>query len=304
MKFRFEFLAWVILVAIGMNALLSTPVFAGINCAKNLSPTEVIICKDPWLQKLDRRMNVAYDKAIEVALDKQAFIRDQQQWLRETRDRCGDSNCINLAYLPRIERLKFSYELNKDLHLAITQGINESDISRQESKEICTNLAKMAADGRIGNLFIHGFEQGNLDSQNIEDGWVFTDEDRNAIRARKSLFVYGEDVKVIYKLKLTKNGAPVRFATFYNWGAEQPLWRIFNLSIVSNPEDKDNGIDEVVGLGVDETMWARELDRPIFFHGRYFIFSTSDVASMVSWIRPNGRIRPLCFWEKGGKIVP
>lgn len=292
------------LVAISTGVLTLTPAIAAINCTGNLSATEAIICKDSWLQELDQRLNMAYSKAIKVAIDKQALIRDQRKWLHETRDRCVERNCINLAYLPRIERLETSYKVNKDLHLAIAQGINESNLSSQESKTTCAKLSKLADDGHITSLIVHGHEQGNLDSQNVEEGWFFTNDDKKALRARKSLFVYGEDVKTIYKLKLTKNGAPVRFARFYQSGAEQSSWRIFNLSIILNPEDQDNGIDKVAGLDVDDTRWAEGLDSPIFYNGRYFIFSTSDVASMISWVRPNGRIRPLCFWDKEGTRLP
>ena len=181
--------------------------WAAIICTANLTPSEAIICKDSWLQELDERLNKAYSKAIKVALDKQAFIREQKEWLRNTRDRCGDSTCINLAYLPRIKKLETSYELNKDLHFAITQGINESDLTSQESQEVCNSLAKLAADGRISELAINGHKQEPIDSLDVDDGWNFTDEDRKKLNARKSLFLYGTgSADVIYKLKLTKNG--------------------------------------------------------------------------------------------------
>jgi uncharacterized protein len=306
MKSGLGMLAWarrLILVAMCTGALASPPVFAAINCAGNLSPTEAIICKGPWLKELDQRLNKAYGKAIKVTLDKQTFIHDQQQWLRETRDRCGDSNCINLAYLSRIQRLETSYALNNDLHLAITQGIKESDLSDQEAKEVCASFAQLAVDGHINELAIHGHKQETLDTLNVEDGWVFTKEDRGKLNSRKNLFLYGTGgAEVIYKLKLTRNGEPVRFASIYSWGAEASSWRVFNLSIILNPEDKDNGIDDVAGMDVDDMRWAYYGggDKPIFYHGRDFLLSSSDLASMISWVRPNGRIRPLCLWDKDG----
>jgi uncharacterized protein len=304
MKSKFEAFASfhrIILVALLLIGFsISLPTIAAINCSGNLSPTETIICKDPWLIELDGRLNKAYGKAIKVALNKQAFIRDQQEWLQQTRDRCIDSNCINLAYLSRITSLETSYELNKDLHLAITQGINESDLSSQESQEVCDSLAKLAANGRIDKLAIHGHKQETLDSLNVEEGWVFTNEDKKKLNARKSLFLYGTgSAEVIYKLKLTKNGDPVRFASFYSWGAEASSWNVFNLSIILDPEDEDNGIDEVDGMDVDDIRWAYYGggDKPLFYRGRYFLFTSSKLKSMISWVKPNGRIRPLCLWD-------
>jgi uncharacterized protein len=284
------------------GALLAPlPTIAAISCSGSLSPAEAIICKDSWLQELDNKLNEAYSKAIKVTLNKQAFIRDQREWLHQIRDRCSDSNCINLAYLPRIEKLETSYDLNKDLHLAISQGINENDLSSKESQAICDSLAKLAADGRIDELAIHGYKQKVLDSLGIEDGWIFTNEDRKKLNARKSLFVYGTgSADVIYKLKLTRNGDPVRFASFYSWGAEASSWQVFNLSIILNPDDEDNGIDKVEGMDVDDIRWAYYGggDKPIFYRGRYFLYTSSNLASMISWVRPNGRTRPLCLWNK------
>lgn len=283
-----------------------SPSWAAINCAENLTPSEAIICKDSWLQELDERLNKAYSKAIKVALDKQAFIRDQKEWLRNTRDRCGDVNCMNLAYLPRIEKLETYYELNKDLHFAITQGINESDLTSQESQEVCNSLAKLAADGRIDELAIKGHKQEPIDSLDVNDGWNYTSEDRKKLNARKSLFLYGTgSADVIYKLKLTRNGDPVRFASFYSWGAEASSWNVFNLSIILNPDDEDNGIDKVDSMDVDDIRWAYYGggDKPIFYRGRYFLYTSSNLASMVSWVRPNGRTRPLCLWDKEVKKI-
>lgn len=278
-----------------------TTVHASMNCAGKLSPSEEIICKDPWLQELDDRLNKAYSRAIKVAHNKQAFIHDQQEWLRTTRDRCTDYNCLNLAYLPRIEKLITSYELNKDLYLAKTQGIDESNLSDQEGKDVCASLAKFAGNGHINELAIQGRTQETLEApNNVEDGWLFTQDDENKIQARKSLFLHGGSVTVIYKLLLRNNGEPVRFASFYSWGAEQSSSQVFNLSIIEDPDNEDNGIDVVAGMDVDDTRWAHYggTDKPIFYHGRYYLFTESDLASMVSWVRPDGRTRPICFWYR------
>jgi uncharacterized protein len=80
--------------------LLSTSAYAqAFNCGRSRSATEVIICQDGELSRLDNRLNRIYSRA-------NVSVREQRRWLA-SRNSCGvNRGCIRRHYVRRIEELR------------------------------------------------------------------------------------------------------------------------------------------------------------------------------------------------------
>jgi uncharacterized protein len=78
---------------------------AGFDCAKAASGVEKAICADPALSDLDDVLARYYQGARFVLRENaECLVPDQREWLRK-RDACGDSACLNTAYLERLGEL-------------------------------------------------------------------------------------------------------------------------------------------------------------------------------------------------------
>ncbi len=72
------------------------------NCAKVISPVEKIVCADPALASLDRRLLVRYKRGLEASADLEALKASQRRWLNAIRNGCTTAPCIKKAYERRI----------------------------------------------------------------------------------------------------------------------------------------------------------------------------------------------------------
>lgn len=102
---------------IGLAAGLACVVFASaahaqsFNCNYAKKPDEVLICQSPELSSLDERMSSLYFNVRNQlhGAARSAVERDQSAWLR-SRTRCGRSfDCVEQAYLTRIDQLRYDY---------------------------------------------------------------------------------------------------------------------------------------------------------------------------------------------------
>lgn len=94
------FLSWLALYSIGHAA--------SFDCGKASSKIEKFICESPNLSALDEGLDKAYKLAQSNSNheDVQLLIKDQRQWLKSTRNSCGDEACLAQAYSSRIEAIK------------------------------------------------------------------------------------------------------------------------------------------------------------------------------------------------------
>lgn len=89
---------------------------ASFDCNKAATPVEKLICADPVLSDLDKKLAEAYQRVLDAATDKNSVRRQQHNWLTEQRDVCeknfgGDGGvgdgaiCVLVAYEKRLTEL-------------------------------------------------------------------------------------------------------------------------------------------------------------------------------------------------------
>lgn len=84
-------------------AIPSITLAAGFNCEKALTPVEKMICADDSLSTLDRSLTALYGSVRKNSPD---LVHEQKIWLREKRNTCLTTACLNTAYQERIGALK------------------------------------------------------------------------------------------------------------------------------------------------------------------------------------------------------
>jgi uncharacterized protein len=75
---------------------------ASFDCGKASSEVEKLICADQGLSALDDSLSKAYREVLRSVPDLANLKREQVKWLREVRNRCTDSPCLEKAYRSRI----------------------------------------------------------------------------------------------------------------------------------------------------------------------------------------------------------
>lgn len=82
------------------------PIRASFACSKARSTVEQAICASPTLAGYDRSVAAAYRRALDVARDAAAAVKQAQiKWLR-SRDACGaNAECLGQAMRERVEQL-------------------------------------------------------------------------------------------------------------------------------------------------------------------------------------------------------
>jgi uncharacterized protein len=94
--------------AAAFAALLATvPAGAAINCSKpNKSGVEWLICSNDRVAAADQLMSAAFRDAFRRAPDKDALIKEQEDWRRNVRDACNDVPCLLRAFQQRTSELE------------------------------------------------------------------------------------------------------------------------------------------------------------------------------------------------------
>ncbi len=86
--------------------LLSMPSHAaGFDCAKAASVTEKAICSDSKLSKLDGDLAVAWNTALDLAIDSAPMKSSQLQWLKRRNSCGGNTACLTASYDERLAAL-------------------------------------------------------------------------------------------------------------------------------------------------------------------------------------------------------
>jgi uncharacterized protein len=250
---------------------------------------EAEICAEPRLQRLDQALNEVYFLVRQSISDKSGLRSAQVRWLRQVRDKCESQECLTRVYGERLIEIR-------ELHVA-AQKPSETHLSNAEAKERCTSLAAIADSGRLTDLAIPGHEPWQSDENSAAAGWTVSPDEKAQLEARES-GSFGEP-SAVYKLRLTANDHPTRFGNF-STGGTCASGEVFNIQYLLESKGDDVGVDEVNDPN-NEVRWAYwgGGDYPIFYRGHYFMI-TADYANqnrvnMISWIKPDGRRRPLCL---------
>lgn len=265
--------------------LAVSEVQAGDRCVGTQSNwAETEICADRYLKSLDEALNNAYSLVRQSISDKSGLRNTQLKWLRQTRDGCKSNECLGHVYRNRLTELS---EL-----LASAVRPSEKPLSNTEAEETCTALAALADNGNLAGLAIPGKDQWDLDEKSTSAGWSISQDEKAKLRS------FDHPITV-YKLRLTAKGSPTRFASFFT-GGSCASYEVSNISNLLGTKGGDAGADAV--SDPDEIIrWAYwgGGDYPILYRNRYFMI-TSDLSNpnrvrMISWIKPDGRTRPLCL---------
>lgn len=88
-------------------SVVAIPGFAAsFSCEKASAAVEKLICSDAALSKLDEQLSDRYKKELEISDDSPGFKAQQLEWLKKTRNVCGDVACLMAASEKRISDLE------------------------------------------------------------------------------------------------------------------------------------------------------------------------------------------------------
>jgi uncharacterized protein len=76
------------------------------NCRYARSVSERLVCDDPRLAALDRRLNAAYEDAIAAGVSRRRLRAEQDNWLLTREHAAPDPDAVEDAYRRRIEELR------------------------------------------------------------------------------------------------------------------------------------------------------------------------------------------------------
>lgn len=259
------------------------------NCDGMASWRESELCRSPWLAEDELKIDNLYRKALVAAPDKDVLRNEQQHWL-ESRDACRDDLCLNAAYRERtadlVERLARSVE------------VTGSELTVEESRRVCQNLAAMASDGTLEHLAVPAAVD-SIFFDRKRRWWDVTKQEKESLKAK---FL---EAREIYLLRLVPGAEPVRFASF-NTGGTCRSSEIMNIHEAANSEDLGRSDKEETDDTLSGVHWAAE-EYPIVYDKRTYLvaadISDPNIINMVSWIRPEGFVQPLCRLERGSLRV-
>lgn len=276
-----------------LSALLLVPLIAQgqIQCGAVLAPVEKMICGDYTLRSMDEQLGKTYGLLRGSAANQGELAGEQRQWLVSVRDRCTSTECLANAYGRRTQdlysRLLAQIEVHGDM------------LSNAEAKNACVELAALADDKRLSKLALWGRQPRQFEPAREQDEWTVSDAEAAKLEARSRY--HNNEPWIVHRLRLKSGAEPVRFASFWTGGSCSGS-TLLNLSHVINLSGEDDGIDEVPDPD-DELRWTRSggRDYPIVHRGRNFVVTHADADAntvrLISWIKPNGRIRPICLLD-------
>jgi uncharacterized protein len=92
------------LLAIGLPWAL--PVAAVTDCSKAKTNIDRLLCSNDKLAVADQLMASAFRDAFYRAQDRDALIKEQEEWRKNIRDACNDVPCLLDAYRRRASELE------------------------------------------------------------------------------------------------------------------------------------------------------------------------------------------------------
>jgi uncharacterized protein len=100
---------------------------ASFHCGKNASTSEKLVCGDPQLSSLDDKLAAAYQRAKDVAPDKQSIEDARVQQWQWRQHNCHDKTCVANWYERRISELDADFSEGKTAQKAAF----EANLTRQ-----------------------------------------------------------------------------------------------------------------------------------------------------------------------------
>ena len=178
--------------------------------------------------------------------------------------------------------------LAKDARNAKPESISDQPLTEKYAAEACTSIASLADQGRLSGLAIAGERYFN--------GWLSGGESEHL--AQNADFEV-DKIETVYMVRTNKRTGQVRFAKV-STGGTCASEQVFNIDYLLKSNSRNMGID-AVDDSQDKIRWTYwgGGDYPIHYRDRNFVVTAnlrdSNEIRMLSWIKPDGRIRPLCL---------
>ena len=88
---------------------------ASFDCNKATTETEIAICNDPELSKLDELLGISFQKLLaKFPLNSDVILIEQKQWINSQTKCLGDLNCLNWLYSNWFS--EFSFNMSSNYH--------------------------------------------------------------------------------------------------------------------------------------------------------------------------------------------
>lgn len=248
-----------------------------------LSPVEKMVCEHSGVRALDKALNKAYQHLIDTSPTPSRHKLTQRHWLSSVRNTCRESDCLRRVYSDRLIRLLEEGALSRE--------VNASKMDNTEIGDICNGVAELARTRKLYKALTPGLPL-NLEVQPevSSDKWALGEE-----REKVIFESWGPPYK-IFNIKLGERKELTTFA-FISTGGTCPSSEIFNVAAVSDPQTEDYGRDDVGER--DQELSTMGTYQSLAVYERRNIVVTGNLRRPegVSWIKPDGRIRPLCVLE-------
>lgn len=161
MKIKISFLCGVFFALI--SASMHTQA-ASFDCTKASTKIEKLICGNNELSKLDEALSRIYQQALDrsiqaldPSIDRQQVIKEQREWLKNTRNICGDVECLKDAYKKRIDSINIEQETFLHVQCTSSTGVMLiENILSSDSLPVTPTSEELSSDDRA-NLLKLGF---------------------------------------------------------------------------------------------------------------------------------------------------
>jgi len=95
---------------------------ASFDCNRATTLVEKLVCADQGLSELDETLSGIYRKVLRSTPDPEGLKREQAKWLREVRDLCRDSTCLEKECRNRLAVLEQPLEAPAELKRLLSAG--------------------------------------------------------------------------------------------------------------------------------------------------------------------------------------
>lgn len=238
-------------------------------CAEaiTLSEVEKLICESNKLKSLDWDLNARFESVMFFSMNNAKLRAGQRNWLVRERNKCRSAPCLEQAYLTRIGTLQ-----QEIARLTVPSGVR---VDRSNVEKVCQEIVALADRKVLENYSIPA-----------------------TLRADKTV-----SASESFALSLVKGKPMVRFSSVSTggtcWSSELRNDSLEEAGKITFAQVDDPG---------DELRWSwwGAGDYPAYINGRFFAITSGDDPNhlrLISWIRPDGYIQPLCSVEQSFERV-
>jgi uncharacterized protein YecT (DUF1311 family) len=233
------------------------------------------------IDRLDRKLNLAYREAISFSRNRASLRKQQVRWLKDVRDQTNTLAVAETAFVARV------LELQEISIRAI--GRRETMMTGVEQREICESVAREASNDTLPDRL--------LDARQVREASPGA-TDLAVARELRSRSVQNDR---LFSLAV-REGQMFPFETV-DAGGTCSSSHIARAAPPLDPPSESWPSEEIdPGLYDDEIRWATwgGWESVLMIHGRYFfvtVTSQDNQPGVVTWITPIGTRRPICSLE-------